>query len=80
MGCIQVTLRIVATSSLVLTFAALSERDASAQFVPPGGTQDLPASVVNSYLSAPGAISDLTTKFLRDNANQAAAHLSLIHI
>src|SRR3954468_14203437 len=74
MGRFQVTLRIVATCSMVLAFATLGGRDASAQPPPPAVTPDLPTSVVNSYLSAPGAISDLTTKFLRDNANQAAAH------
>jgi uncharacterized protein with beta-barrel porin domain len=75
MGCFQVTLRAVATCSLVLALAALGGRDASAQPGPPPPViPDLPTSVVNSYLSAPGALSDLTTKFLRDNANQAAAH------
>jgi len=59
---------------MVLAFAALGGRGASAQPGGPTFIPDLPTGVVNSYLSAPGAISDLTTKFLRDNANQAAGH------
>jgi uncharacterized protein with beta-barrel porin domain len=63
-------LRILGACSLALT--SLSAREAYAQsFRDP--TPTLAASSVNAYLSAPGAISDLTSKFLRDNANQAGA-------
>jgi len=71
MGGFQTMLRLLAAFSMVLAFAALGGRDASAQPPPPQPTPTLEASVVNSFLSVPGAISDLTSKFLRDNANQA---------
>jgi uncharacterized protein with beta-barrel porin domain len=73
MGRFQITLRLLAIFSMVLAWAALSGRDAAAQFIQPRQTPTLDADVVNSYLSVPGAISDLTLKFLRDNADQAGA-------
>jgi uncharacterized protein with beta-barrel porin domain len=74
MGRFQITPGLLATFSMAMALAALGGRDASAQAPPQAPTPTLTASVINSYLSAPGAISDLTSKFLRDNANQAGAH------
>ena len=65
----QVSLRLLATVPVLLALAALGARDAAAQVT--ANQPTLAASVANSYLSVPGAISDMTTKFLRDNANQA---------
>lgn len=72
MGRFRMSLRLLAAFSAGLIFAALDSRDAVAQGQG-GRTSTLEASVVNSYLSTSGAISDLTSKFLRDNANQAAS-------
>jgi len=69
----QISLRLPAALLIGLILAVLAGQDASAQGPPPPpGPQPLEASVVNSYLSTAGAISDLTSKFLRDNASQAA--------
>ena len=73
MGRFQISLRCLATLSTGLVLTALAGRDASAQPGGGGQTPTLEAGIVNSYLSAPGAISDLTTKFLRDNASAAAS-------
>ncbi len=35
----------------------------------------LPTGIANAALSAPSAIADLASKFLRDNANQAKARV-----
>src|SRR5690349_2537463 len=67
------TKRVVATCSMALALAAIGGRDAAAQAPPPNVIPTLPTTIVNSYLSAPGALFDLSTKFLRDNANQAPA-------
>lgn len=72
MGRFHITLRLLATCSMVPALAALGGRDASAQ-QPPPQMPTLEASAINSYLSAPGAIFDLSSKFLRDNAQQAAS-------
>lgn len=73
MGRFQLSLRFLAALSAGLVLTALAGRNASAQGPGGGGATPLEASVVNSYLSAPGAISDLTSKFLRDNASAAAS-------
>ena len=71
----QTAQRLLATCSVVLAVVALGAREASAQPVGGGGkTPTLPSTVVNSYLATPGAMSDLASKFLRDNANQASPH------
>ena len=78
MGRFHITLRRLAACSAALALAALGAHDAAAQAPPnPPPVQTTPileASVVNSHLSAPGALFDLATKFLRDNANKAAGH------
>ena len=73
MGRFQTSLRLLAAASIGLILAALATEDAAAQPPPPNQTPTLEASVVNSYLSAPGAVFDLTSKFLRDNASAAAS-------
>src|SRR6185436_15894780 len=70
MGPISISLRALAAVSVLLVSAVFGTRDAAAQFNPTP-TPPLDATVANSYLSAPGAIFDMATKFLRDNANQA---------
>ncbi len=74
MGRFQISPRLLPTFWMALVLAALGSGQAVAQGPGPGPTPTVAASAINSYLSTPGAISDLTSKFLRDNANQAGAH------
>ena len=77
MGRFPITLRLLAALATGSALAVISGEDASAQ-QPPAPPPQMPtppleAGVVNSYLSAPGTISDLASKFLRDNASAAAS-------
>src|SRR5687768_16112091 len=73
MGHFHLSLRLLAALWTGLVVVALASQDAAAQPPPPQQTPTLEANVVNSYLSAPGAVFDLSSKFLRDNASAAAS-------
>jgi uncharacterized protein with beta-barrel porin domain len=73
MGRFSMSLRFLTALSAGLVLAALGGREAHAQFIPPQPGTPLPASALNGHLSAPGAVFDLTSKFLRDNASAAAS-------
>ncbi|HKY87571.1 MAG TPA: hypothetical protein VJL90_12480, partial [Pseudorhodoplanes sp.] len=73
MGRFQLSLRFLAALSIGVALATLGARDAHAQFIPPQPGTPVPASALNGHLSAPGAVFDLATKFLRDNASAAAS-------
>ncbi len=73
MGRFQTALRVLAALFAGLLLAGLGGREALAQFQPSGGGQPLNPAFVNSHLSAPSAVLDLASKFLRDNASAAAS-------
>jgi uncharacterized protein with beta-barrel porin domain len=69
----QFSLRLLAAAAAGAVVSTLGAGQAFAQLGPGGGTPTLDPNVVNSYLSAPGAVFDLSSKFLRDNASAAAS-------
>jgi uncharacterized protein with beta-barrel porin domain len=62
--------RIAAGTSILFAALMAYSQPAFAQSLAPS---QLPSGIANSALSAPSAISDLASKFLRDTANQAKA-------
>lgn len=73
MGRFQTASRVLATVFAGLLLTGLGGRDALAQLQPSGGIQPLNPAFINLHLSGPGAVYDLASKFLRDNAGAAAS-------